>query len=426
MDGETQLRNYDEFRRKAKALSHIRVAREGDYSHHFVIISISSVTEELDAVTVGQYTSSGEIFTESSIGIGKFVRQTILLGQNKTHDIFDFNKGLYLIVKKNYPKTEGEVADAYNRLDEMVDERRYEISSNNCEHSINYILTGESTSSQSDERRCGKRCYIDLCDVVLMDCKDVGLKTALLVVALGAIAGSLVRRAYVRIIVAAIVSHTVGKEIGNCGKLIGYNIREEAQRRINMAENDYDINAVITKENISILNDMQNHLSTTFVCEMAEKLIYEAAYTTCGAAMAVSIGFETIFLLSYVCWNLLPRRSRRRVSDEKYCRIWFIRLFGGYGSIVITIILGFFIFLNLDRPALAFFGFVFGIGIILRYVFTVIAGFSFDCCCCSCWWSCCDISCCERCDICFKVFCVITVLLILVGIICSLIFYFFK
>jgi hypothetical protein len=32
MDEEIQLRNYDEFRRKAKALSHIRVTRDGDYA----------------------------------------------------------------------------------------------------------------------------------------------------------------------------------------------------------------------------------------------------------------------------------------------------------------------------------------------------------------------------------------------------------
>jgi hypothetical protein len=46
------------------------VTRDGDYSHHFVIISITSMTEELDAVTVGQYTSSGEIFTGDSNGKG--------------------------------------------------------------------------------------------------------------------------------------------------------------------------------------------------------------------------------------------------------------------------------------------------------------------------------------------------------------------
>jgi hypothetical protein len=32
------------------------VKRDKGYSHHFVIISITSMTEELDAVTVGQYT----------------------------------------------------------------------------------------------------------------------------------------------------------------------------------------------------------------------------------------------------------------------------------------------------------------------------------------------------------------------------------
>jgi hypothetical protein len=424
MEEEIQLHNYDEFRREAKALSHIRVKRDGDYSHHFVIISITSMTEGLDAVTVGQYTSSGEIFTENSKGIGKFVRETIVLGQNNTHNIFDFERGLYLIKKGNIPNTEDEFTDAYNRLDEMIDERQYELSSNNCEHSINYILTGESTSSQSDQGRCGKRCRIDMCNVVFMDCKDVGLKVALIVAALGAIAGSLVRRAYVRIIVAAIVSHTVGNEVGNCGKMMGTNIREEAQRRIDLAKNDYDINAVITKENNTILNDMEDHLNTIFVCEMAEKLIYDAAYMTCGAAMVVSVGIETMFFLSYACCNLIPRRSRKRIRVEKYCRILFMRLFGGYGSIVITIIFGFFTFLNVDRPAIAFFIFVFVIGILLRYALTIIAGFSFDRWCCSYWWNCCDLSWYGRYGTYCIVFMLITLLLISVAIIYSLFFFF--
>jgi hypothetical protein len=51
---------------------------------------------------------------------------------------------------------------------------------------------------------------------------------------------------------------------------------------------------------------------------MAEKLIYEAVYMTCAAAMVVSVGIETIFFLLYVCDNLIPRRSRGRISDKKY------------------------------------------------------------------------------------------------------------
>jgi hypothetical protein len=52
---------------------------------------------------------------------------TILLGQNKTDGIFDFERGLYLIKKRNYPNNEKEFTEAYNRLDEMIDERRYAI-----------------------------------------------------------------------------------------------------------------------------------------------------------------------------------------------------------------------------------------------------------------------------------------------------------
>jgi hypothetical protein len=55
---------------------------------------------------------------------------------------------------------------------------------------------------------------------------------------------------------------------------------------------------------LTILNDMEDHLNTIFVCEMAENLIYDGAYLTCGAAMVVSVAFETIFFLSYVCFRL--------------------------------------------------------------------------------------------------------------------------
>jgi hypothetical protein len=50
-----------------------------------------------------------------------------------------------------------------------------------------------------------------------------------------------------------------------------------------LTNNDYDIIAVITNENNTILNDMEDHLNTIFVCEMAENLIYDGAYLTCGA-----------------------------------------------------------------------------------------------------------------------------------------------
>jgi hypothetical protein len=47
--------------------------------------------------------------------------------------------------------------------------------------------------------------------------------------------------------------------------MIGTNIREEAQRRIDLAKNDYDIIAVITKENNTILNDMEETIAAIII-----------------------------------------------------------------------------------------------------------------------------------------------------------------
>jgi hypothetical protein len=93
--------------------------------------------------------------------------------------------------------------------------------------------------------------------------------------------------------------------------MIGNNIREEAQKRINLAKNDYDINAVITKENITILNDIEDHLNTIFVCEMAEKLIYEAAYMTCGAAMVTKECY---------CWVIYIQKHKESENNCDHYR----------------------------------------------------------------------------------------------------------
>ncbi|CAC5382486.1 unnamed protein product [Mytilus coruscus] len=344
LTGLNKLENYDDFRRKCKSkpLSHIQVKRAGGYFHHFVVLAISNVSDPRadtrDAVTIGHYTSSAEIGMESCDGIGKFIQQTIFVGENKKHDILDFNQGVYLVEKENYPSKEDKFEEAFNRLNDRIGERKYELLSNNCEHAINYIFTGKSFSHQADTKTFSKKCFNDLFKILIIDCKEVGLKTALLVAALGAIAGSLVRRAYVRVIVAAIVSLTVESSIIKCGNKRGSNLRNEADIRIDLAAHLPYINDALKNTSSAILDDMKNHTDTNFVCNIAEKLIYEAALTTCLATVAVSSGIETILFLSFVFNNLIPRRRKNTLQERDLCRLLFLQLFAGYGSIGIAVV----------------------------------------------------------------------------------------
>ncbi|VDI39156.1 Hypothetical predicted protein [Mytilus galloprovincialis] len=406
-EDQNKLKNYDDFRLKCKPLSHIKVKRERDclldkfdYFHHFVVLSISEVDNDTDAVTIGQYTSSGEIGMESFEGIGKFIQETVFSGEKDTPDIFDFKQGMYLVEKENYPSTKIEFEEAFNRLNSRIGERKYELLSNNCEHAINYIFTGESVSDQTDADSItfSRKCFNDMFNILIIDCKEVGLKTALLVAALGAVAGSLVRRAYVRVIIAAIVSLTVESSIIKCGDKRGSNLRKEADIRIDLASYLPDINDALKNTSIAILEDVKNHTDTNFVCNIAEKLIYEAAMTTCLATVAFATGIETILFLSFVFNNLIARRRKKTLEAKDLCRMLFLQLFAGYGSIGIAVVCGYFAFLDFNRPALSFFGIVFGCCIVFRYILTCTAGMIFSVCFYECCWDCFDESSCCKCD----------------------------
>ncbi|XP_052087201.1 uncharacterized protein LOC127724307 [Mytilus californianus] len=405
----TKITSFQELIDNARNLSHVRVKREspfvGEYFHHYIIIAISKVEPRVYSIIVGHYTTTLAIFTERSHGVGKFVKETFFIrldGQNEDpHDLFRFDLGVELVEDTNYPKTADDIEHVINRLDERIGERMYEISSNNCEHAINYILTGVSLSEQADTIKCSKAFFIDFLNVLLIDCKEVGFRTALFVAAIGAIAGAFVRRAYVTIIVAAIVSLTIGNEPIDCGNRIGANIRTEAETRIKSAENMKYINYVVANNSIDTLVKLKGQLHTDFICALAKTLIRDAARKTCYSTALVYVGIETIFFLSFVFFNLLPRRKKQILKDRNLCRILFLNIVAGYGSILLTLCIAYRAFFHVERPSLSIFLTVFLGGIGFRYILICIAGQFYNFCCCAfCWncYCCCSTGCVTFCN----------------------------
>lgn len=142
-------------------------------------------------VIVGHYTSSREIWTNSSnFGIGKFVTEIKEIQRDETCDPFDFEAGLF------YVKYESSILDPNRieeRLCERLGERDYDFRHNNCEYAITYILIGEQLSNNSS---CA-----DFYTVTVGEFKEVGMKVAFFMAFIGAIAGSLIRYSYVNVIV---------------------------------------------------------------------------------------------------------------------------------------------------------------------------------------------------------------------------------
>lgn len=239
---------------------------------------------------------------------------------------------------------------------------------------MNFILTGRNTFEQVRN----KRCCVDIIDHLCVDFK-IGFLTVLLVSAAGAIAGSLVRRVYVRIIIAATISYGSRFALNsNCLNRTCNNLIEEAKYHIKQTQEISEVSDIITKNHVSTLNNIMLHLDySEFICNLIENLAEVARKKTFYAAILVSFGFETVFFLfCYFSFSLLP--LVKYMIPVEIARIIVLHLVGGYGSLFLAAFCGIIGFSTLPNPALMFFWIVFGTGLGLRYVLTITVGMLFD------------------------------------------------
>ncbi|VDI45906.1 Hypothetical predicted protein, partial [Mytilus galloprovincialis] len=267
---ETKIDSYEAFKELVSDYSHLRVVRNvccRSYSHHFLVTNIRLNKEPVE-VTIVHYTSSCDIFTErKSMAVGKFKSQTFTLGDQLAKDLLDFDTGVYLI---GHPDV-GENNDIQKRIYERLGEREYDFGWNNCEHIINYILSGTNNTSR------GITC-VDCCNPIA-NMKEVGLKTTVLVAFFGAIASSVTRFCYVSLLAASLIfmnANISSPEI--CDDIVGQNAIKEAKAAINDAINLPFFPQI---ENSSmILADVIAGLDDKLICYLAKHLHQKVALIT--------------------------------------------------------------------------------------------------------------------------------------------------
>ena len=76
----------------------------------------------------------------------------------------DIQNGLYIIESDAYPQNEEEYDQAYGRFQERENKENYCVMKNNCEHLVNYILTGEHTSDQIKGMGAYKKVVVHVCN----------------------------------------------------------------------------------------------------------------------------------------------------------------------------------------------------------------------------------------------------------------------
>lgn len=386
------------------------------YYHHFVLLEViepkkEEQNKETIKVIVAHYTSSKEIFTNNSkFGIGKFISETIIVEkQNKArHELFDFDYelgGLYLV--ESMSTVDHTIRE---RLYKRLGERMYDFGANNCEHAVNYILTGKSESKESKSRpRCA-----DLLSAAFGELKEFGLKVAMMIALVSSLAGSLTRYSYIRLLIAGVAAER--SDIGvneTCSNLLGDNIILEAKVVLDKHSEIPRFSEITLSEDI--ISDIKASLNNPFLCEIAELLAIEAITKTFWLSVCMSVSVETMFLIKRIIFVYIPLFEIQIKKD--FFRMILVRLVAGYLSIPIGILGGSVGQAYLSPPALYFFVFAFFASLIARYILTIVASCMYEClyCCfCECFCKKCDSryhECCEKmcCDCCCACCCEDTV-----------------
>lgn len=85
---------------------------------------------------------------------------------NHYHIQIDINRGLYVYQNDDYPRNDGDFSSAKDRFEKLQNASRgYSVSLNNCEHVVNYILTGHAVSYQLRDASIFQRFFLDLIDL---------------------------------------------------------------------------------------------------------------------------------------------------------------------------------------------------------------------------------------------------------------------
>lgn len=292
--------NFDTFCEKANFLTHFRVNRT-NYWHHFIVLGLKHINEVSKFVTVVHYTASLSISSYNDNAGGKIVRETLRITKDERNTLLDFGKGVVLVTQANYPKSPEEIGMAYTRLLGRLDEEAYHISCNNCEHIVNYILTGKDFSTHVQNNRM----IASLLSVVTAEIKDIGIAKAIILSFLVSIVGALLRHSYVRIIITTFISLIAHTANIHCSfNTMENTILENVRMHLSEA---VSIPYIEDISNVSLIVDnFRNEMNNTAVCKMAAKQVSVMWKYQLPILIFASLLIETLFLVLFYHCKLLP------------------------------------------------------------------------------------------------------------------------
>ena len=154
-----KIRSFDDIKRYfkpgTKSMIHCAVKRKW-YKHHFIVLG-HTWCSTCNLCDIIHFTTRATENCKGKVRLEKYYKENF---EN------DIKNGLFIFKNKSYPTNEKAYSQAYQRFEERQNEGGFSIDQNNCEHLVNYILTGTAVSKQVKDSTCFKRWLIHSCDIL--------------------------------------------------------------------------------------------------------------------------------------------------------------------------------------------------------------------------------------------------------------------
>ena len=241
------------------------------------------------------------------------------------------------------------------RLSEVIGDRHYDPVRYNCEHVANYVMSGKLESNQANSKMAR------LCSIIIKNVKGIMLFVTALICAVSAASGTIVRRAYEKLLVGLFLAskhrdnHT--NQYSNCNNTHGPNIIVAAESLLQSQSINHHIYKGIGGNFSATVTELIRELEYNKICDIADDLGKNALIKTSLYTGLAFILLQAIYILirtycSFIAVNKsFATRNLKFNFKKEICH----DIFGGVGSLLLIMISGVIVQIYATSPAFAYF-----------------------------------------------------------------------
>lgn len=299
----------EEIKNGACAFVHIAIKRSFGYYHHLLVRDWKEAKK-----TIFEYSVS---FLNCLFGQGEVIEKEL---SEEELERSILAKEVYIINAPNYPKTTEEIWKALKRFAERIKEKLYALAYNNCEHLVNYVMTGKPMSEQIKDAGAFKKFFIDSIDHCIVNLKMNLLKL------LGSLITCIRVHYLIQVAVEAVIREASKSALRYSAPVISGTNTCAAKNLCKIASKKMGL------ESSRLLN-------SEACMTVAEEASKKALKCSAGTTFLVTGAVETLL----TCWELSTLKKQKmagHITPDDYDREWNKKISGIFGATVGSVGLG--------------------------------------------------------------------------------------